>query len=147
MGIKVLEKKHPNCSFHRVRLGDYFLWPGLDVAMGYLKWPLDLSNVNLVLGHMNYGSYYDSQKNIIVMGMNDMSGRQKKVGGASLYFVGWTKHEVLIFFFFTNVTRTDHAGIELRFPRTTLRNKLLRTLFSLMTLGVSMVWSIYSYPV
>lgn len=44
--------------------------------------------MNLVLGHMNYGLYYDSQKNIIVMGMNDMSGRQKKVGGASLYFVG-----------------------------------------------------------
>lgn len=87
MGIKVLEKKHPNCSFHRVRLGDYFLWPGLDVAMGYLKRPLDFRNVNLVLGHMNYGSYYDSQKSIIVMGMNDMSGRQKKVGGASLYFV------------------------------------------------------------
>lgn len=59
------------------------MWPG-----GYLKRPLDLRNVNLVFGHMNYGSYYDSQKSIIVMGMNDMSGRQKKVGGASLYFVG-----------------------------------------------------------
>lgn len=86
-GVMVtLEKETPKLLIPQ-QAQRFFFWLGLDMAMGYLKPPLDLRNVNLVLGHMNQGSYIDSQKYIIIMGMNDMSGRQKKVGGASLYFV------------------------------------------------------------